>query len=225
MSTENPKVAAFEQVASIARALAHPHRLGLLDLAAQRERRVEELAALSGLSIANASQHLKQLRRAGLLAARKDGQRVLYRVADAAVASLITALGQIAERNSAEMQAVIARYYAHKDGLEPVTRAELVTRLRRGAVTLLDVRPRDEFDAGHIAGAHSVPLRELKHRLDELPHTREIVAYCRGPYCVFSYEAVALLRARGFKARRLTGGYSDWRAEGRPIGAIHTASA
>lgn len=218
MSTDGAKRLAFQQLAGIARALAHPHRLLLLDLVAQKERSVDELARLSGLSFANASQHLQRLRRAGLVRSRKEGKRVLCRLSDDAAAVLLSALGRIAEQNSAEMQAVIARYYADKDGMEPVLHEELVKRMRKGQVVLLDVRPREEFEAGHIAGARSMPLNELRKRIGDLPHGREIVAYCRGPYCVFAYEAVALLRKRGFKARRLAGGLPDWRAEGLPMG-------
>lgn len=219
MSTETPKTLAFQHLAGVAQALAHPHRLLLLDLVAQRERSVDELARASGLSLANASQHLQRLRRAGLVAARKTGKEVRCRLADDAAATLLGALGQIAERNSAEMRAVLARYYADKDGLEPVSRAELVRRMRKGAVVLLDVRPGEEYAAGHIKGARSMPLSELRKRIGDLPRGREIVAYCRGPYCVFSYEAVALLRKRGLKARRLEGGYPDWKAAGWPTAA------
>lgn len=212
----SPKRDLFASFAEIAKALAHGHRLELIEHLGQGERNVEALAALTGLSVANASQHLLLLRRAGLAESRRDGKRVLYRLGDDAVIALLAALRGIAERNSAAAHRVIAGYFRDRDALEPVSRRELLERLRKRSVTLLDVRPEDEFAAGHLAGAISMPLRELERRLAALPRRREIVAYCRGAYCVLAFEAVALLRRRGFKARRLDGGFPEWKAAGLP---------
>lgn len=217
MSSANPKQALFIQFAAVAKALAHEHRLELIEHVGQGERSVERLAELSGLSIANASQHLQQLRRAGLVASRRDGKHVLYRLGDDAVVTLLAALRSIAERTLGEVGKVVAGYFRKRDEMEPVSRKELVRRLKDGSVTLLDVRPEDEFALGHLPGAINIPLRELEKRLAELPKRREVVAYCRGPYCVLSFEAVAALRLRGFKVRRLEDGLPEWRAAGLPI--------
>ena len=219
MSSANPKQALFVQFASVAKALAHEHRLELIEHLGQGERSVERLAELSGLSIANASQHLQQLRRAGLVASRRDGKHVLYRLADDAVVTLLAALRGIAERTVGEVEKVVAGYFRKRDEMEPVSRKELVRRLKDGSVTVLDVRPEDEFALGHLPGAINIPLKELEKRLAELPKRREVVAYCRGPYCVLSFEAVAALRQRGFKVRRLEDGLPEWRAAGLPIEA------
>jgi ArsR family transcriptional regulator len=217
MSTPSPKHLLFEQFATIAKTLGHAHRLELIEQLAQGERSVEVLAARTGLSIANASQHLQQLRRARLVASRRDGKFVLYRLADAAILELLTALRHIAERNVAEVSAVVRSYFDARDALEPVSRKELMRRLRAGSVTVLDVRPEDEFALGHVPGAVNVPLHALKKRLAEFRKSQEIVAYCRGPYCVLSFEAVALLRAEGYKVRRLEDGLPEWRAAGFPV--------
>ena len=216
-STPNPKRALYDSFATVAQALAHGHRLELLEHVAQGERSVEALAAAAGLSIANASQHLLLLRRAGLVRSRKDGKRVLYSLADATVLSLLASVRRIAESNVAEARNVIAGYFQARDSLEPVSRRDLADRLRRKAVILLDVRPPDEFALGHLAGAINIPLKELLRRLDDLPRGKEVVAYCRGPYCVLSFEAVALLRKKGFKVRRLEDGYPEWKAGGLPV--------
>lgn len=215
--SSNPKRALFEEFAAVARALGHAHRLELLEHLAQGERGVEALAAKAGLPVANASQHLQQLRRAGLVAARRAGKYVLYRLADEAVLALVAALRRVAERNVAEVERVVRGYFDARDGGEPVSRAELSARLRAGTVTVLDVRPEDEFALGHLPGAVSLPLGELEARLAELDPATEIVAYCRGPYCVLSYEAIAALRARGFRARRLEDGFPEWRAAGLAV--------
>src|SRR5262245_22321251 len=217
MSTRNPKPALFAQFAAVAKALAHAHRLELLEQLAQGERSVEVLADRTGLSIANASQHLQHLRRAGLVANRRDGKFVYYRLADEAVLELLSALQRIAERNVAEVERLVRSYFRNRDELEPVTRKELMQRTRKREVMVLDVRPEDEFALGHLPSAVNIPLRQLEARLAELNPKQEIVAYCRGPYCVLSYEAVASLRARGFKARRLEDGLPEWRAAGLPI--------
>ena len=217
MSTRNPKLALFAQFATVAKSLGHAHRLELLEQLAQGERSVEVLADRSGLSIANASQHLQHMRRAGLVANRREGKFVYYRLADDGVLDLLAALRRIAEQNLAEVERVVRRYFDERDSLEPVTREELLDRSRAGTVTILDVRPDDEFALGHLPGALNIPLRELKARLGEIDAQQEVVAYCRGPYCVLSYEAVAQLRARGLKARRLEDGLPEWRKAGLPV--------
>ena len=219
MSSESPKRVLFSQFAAVAKAAAHPYRLELLEQLAQGERSVEVLADRLKLSMANASQHLQHMRRGGLVAARRDGKFVFYRLADDAVLDLVAALRRVAEAQSAEVERVVRSYFANRDALEPVTRAELTSRLQDGVVTVLDVRPPDEFALGHLPGAINVPLAELERRLSALDPGQEIVAYCRGPYCVLSYEAVAQLRARGFKVRRLEDGYPEWRAAGLPVEA------
>jgi ArsR family transcriptional regulator len=219
MSSESPKQALFAQFAAVAKAAAHPHRLELLEQLAQGERSVEVLADRTRVAVANASQHLQHLRRAGLVAARRDGKFVFYRLADDAVLGLLTSLRRIAELQSAEVERVVRSYFNDRDSLEAVSRLELMDRLKAGIVTVLDVRPEDEFALGHLPGAINLPLSELEKRLVDLDPDREIVAYCRGPYCVLSYEAVAMLRARGFKARRLEDGLPEWRAAGLPVEA------
>jgi rhodanese-related sulfurtransferase/predicted transcriptional regulator len=218
MSSQSPKQTLFTQFAAVAKAIAHPHRLALLEQLAQGERSVEVLADRTGLSLANASQHLQQLRRAGLVIARRDGKHVLHRLGDDdAVLALLAAVQRLAERNLAEVQQVIAGYFRARDQLEPLSRAELVARLRAGEVVLLDVRPEDEYALGHLPGALNVPLGRLEEQLARLPKDREIVAYCRGPYCVLSFEAVAALRARGFTVRRLEDGFPEWKAAGLAV--------
>jgi DNA-binding transcriptional ArsR family regulator/rhodanese-related sulfurtransferase len=221
MSRQGPKQALFAQFAIVAKAVAHPHRLELLEQLAQGERSVERLAERVGLSIANASQHLQQMRRAGLLAARREGKYVLYSLSDDTVLDLQAALRRIAERHIAEVESVVRNYFHCRDSMEPVTHAELLERLRAGLATALDVRPQDEFALGHLPGAINIPLGELERRLGELDLGQEIVAYCRGTYCVLSYEAVARLRARGFKARRMEDGLPEWRAAGLPVNSIN----
>ena len=217
MSSESPKQALFAQFAAVAKAVAHPHRLELLEQLAQGERSVEVLADRIRVSIANASQHLQHLRRAGFIVARRDGKFVFHRLANDAVLDLLVSVRRIAEHSSAEVDRVVRSYFQNRDNLEPVSRKELVERLKAGIVTVVDVRPEDEFALGHLPGAINIPLRELEKRLADLDPEQEIVAYCRGPYCVLSYEAVAVLRARGFKVRRLEDGLPEWRAAGLPV--------
>ena len=217
MSSQSPKEALFVQFAMVARTLGHAHRLELLEQLAQGERNVEILAQRTNLSVANASQHLQQMRRAGLVTNRRHGKFIYYRLNDDAVLDLLAALRRIPERNSAEVDRVIRTYFDKRDSLEAVSRKELVERARKGTVTVLDVRPEDEFALGHLPGALNIPLRQLQARLSEMDPKQEIVAYCRGPYCVLSYEAVAQLRARGFEARRLEDGLPEWRAAGLPV--------
>ncbi|MBO6720122.1 MAG: metalloregulator ArsR/SmtB family transcription factor [Rhizobiaceae bacterium] len=212
-----PKQALYAEFASVARALGSQHRLEILEHLAQGERGVEALAERVGLTIANASQHLQQLRRAGLVASRRDGKFVLYRLADEAVLGLMAALSDVAQRNLAEVDRIRRHYFDDRDSMEPVSREELLARTRDGLVTVLDVRPPDEFAVGHLPGAVNIPLSELESRLAELDPDHEIVAYCRGPWCVLSFEAVAALRARGFRVRRLEDGLPEWRAAGLPV--------
>jgi rhodanese-related sulfurtransferase/DNA-binding transcriptional ArsR family regulator len=223
MSTQGPKQALFAQFAAIAKTLGNAHRLELLEQLAQGERTVEVLAQRTGLSVANASQHLQNLKRAGLLKSRRQGKFVYYTLADDGILEVLGALRRIAERNVAEVERVVRSYFNKLDDLEPVTRKQLLKMIREGAVTVLDVRPPDEFALGHVPRAVNIPLRALKGRLAEINPDREIVAYCRGEYCVLSFEAVALLRARGFKVRRLEEGLPEWRAAGLPItiGSTH----
>lgn len=217
MSSGNPKRDLYVQFAAVAKAIANEHRLELLELVAQGERSVEALAERSGLSVANASQHLQHLRRAGLVAARRQAKFVLYRLADDAVLTMLAAMQKVAERNVGEVERILRSYFHARDDLEPVSRAELTRRMKQGLVTVLDVRPEDEFALGHLPGARNIPLSQLKRQLSKLKRTTEIVAYCRGPYCVLSFEAVAQLRKLGFKARRLEDGLPEWKAAGLPV--------
>jgi ArsR family transcriptional regulator len=217
VSTVNPKRALYAQFATVAKALAHEHRLELIELVAQGARSVDTLAEASGLSIANTSQHLQQMRKAGLITARRDGKFVLYSLADASVLTAVAAVHRVAERNLAEVDRIVRSYFLARDALEAVSRPELSRRLKKGLVTVLDVRPEDEFRQGHLPGAVNVPLGKLKRWLGRLDKRTEIVAYCRGPYCVLSFEAVAQLRASGFTARRLEDGYPEWKAAGLPV--------
>lgn len=212
-----PKQALYAEFALVAKALSHPHRLELLEHAAQGAMSVEMLAERVGLSMANASQHLRQLRDAGLLMAGRDGKFVRYVLADDGVLDLIESLHGVARRRRAEVSRIVSGYFDARDAMEAVSRADLMARVELGSVTVLDVRPREEYDLGHVPGALCVPLNELEARLAEFDPAEEIVAYCRGPWCVLSFEAVAKLRALGFHARRLEAGYPEWRAAGMPL--------
>lgn len=207
----------YAEFARIGKALASPHRLEILEVLAQGERTVESLASETGLSIANASRHLQQLRQAQLVLARREGLFVHYRLAGREVVSLVVALRQTAEQHLAEVDRVVRDFLGERDDFEPVTPDELSRRMTNGEVVVLDVRPEQEYAAGHIAGAHSVPVSDITARLAELPHEKEYVAYCRGPYCVYADDAVAVLRANGLKAQRLTEGYPEWWLSGRPV--------
>jgi rhodanese-related sulfurtransferase/predicted transcriptional regulator len=212
-----PKQHVFASLAQIAQALGHAHRLELLEHLGQGERGVEDLAARASLTLANASRHLQLLRRAALVVGRRDGKRVYYRLAgDDVVVGLLAALSRVGERNSAEIARVMASYFRARDEFEPVSRDELLDRLRAGSAAVLDVRPEDEFANGHLPEALNIPLAQLEQRLAELPPDQEIVAYCRGPWCVLSFEAVALLRQRGYRARRLEDGFPEWKTAGLP---------
>ncbi len=217
MSTDALKDALYHSLAKVAQALASANRLQLLEFVAQGERSVEQLALMAGLSIANASQHLQGLRQAGLVVPRKDGQRVLYSIAGKEVVELYSALRSAGEAHAAEVEKVVRDFIGHRDELEPVRAEELLARAKRGLVTVLDVRPAEEFAAGHLPGALNVPIDKLENGLARLPKSREVVAYCRGPYCLMAFEAVSKLRKRGWKARRLAGGFPEWKAAGLPV--------
>ncbi len=216
-SSESPKRLLFRQFAVVAKAVAHEHRLELLEALAQGERSVETLAGCTGLSIANASQHLQRMRRAGLVETRRDGKFVYYGLSDTAVLDLVAALSRIGERHVAEVDKIVRTYFNSRDALEPVSRADLLARMKKGDVQVLDVRPADEFELAHITGAISIPLATLKKKLAMLDPDKEIVAYCRGAWCVLSFDAVALLRDRGYRVRRLEDGLPEWQAADLPI--------
>ncbi|NQV55239.1 MAG: metalloregulator ArsR/SmtB family transcription factor [Rhodospirillales bacterium] len=217
MSKVSPKHQLLEQFAIVAKALGHAHRLDLLEFLAQGERGVEALAKATGMTTANASQHLQHLRRAGLVTSRKDGLFVLYSLAGDDVLDLIASLRTTAERHVAEVDRVVDGYFRERDSLEPVSRDELMQRTKDGLVTVIDVRPSEEYDAGHIRGATNVPLSDLKKRLSAIPKGQEVIAYCRGPYCVLAFEAVYELRRKGYNVRRLADGFPEWKAAGLPV--------
>jgi rhodanese-related sulfurtransferase/DNA-binding HxlR family transcriptional regulator len=217
VSSGNFKHELFEQFARVGKALSSGPRLELLEYLAQGERSVDALAAVSGLSVANTSRHLQQLRQVGLVSPRKQGQQVFYRLAGEDVVTLLNTLRQVAERHVAEVDRLVASYLTVKDGLEPVPAEELLDRARQGLVTVLDVRPPEEYAAGHLPGAVNVPLAELERCLGGCDPEKEVVAYCRGPWCVLAYDAVARLREKGFKARRLEGGLPEWQQAGLPV--------
>ena len=213
----NAQYAIYQQLARIGHALGSAPRLALLDLLAQGPRTVETLAHEAGLTLANASQHLKVLRQARLVEADKRGVFVTYRVAEDAVADFLGALRRLGEHRLAEVQQIALAFVEKRGNLEAIDKRRLIERVRAGEVTLVDVRPAEEYRAAHIAGAVSVPLKDLESRLASLPRHREVVAYCRGPYCVLAPEAVARLRSRGFHAVALGEGVSEWRALGLPV--------
>ena len=217
MSRPRLKDRLYRQFARIGKAVASSRRLELLEILAQGERTVEKLARETDLSVANASHHLHVLREARLVEARKSGLYVFYRLADPTVYDLSRLIRQLAERHLAEVSRIVETYLTARDELEPVGREDLLERARTGAVLVLDVRPSEEYRAGHIPGAVSVPVEDLEDRISELPSGKELVAYCRGPYCVLAFRAVEILRARGLQARRLADGFPEWRAAGLPI--------
>jgi rhodanese-related sulfurtransferase len=207
----------FEQFARIGKALSSGRRLELLELLAQREHTVEELARAAALSVANCSQHLQLLRTAQLVAVRRDGLYARYRLADEQVLRLWLSFRQLGEARLAEVSRVVETYMKDRRALEAITNDELVARLKKRDVVVLDVRPVEEFRAGHIAAAESIPMAELEKRLKEIPKRSTIVAYCRGPYCVFADDAVGLLRKHGYEAFRLQTGFPEWKMQGLPI--------
>ena len=219
------KDAIYEQFSRLGKATSSPKRLELLDLLCQGPRTVEALAEQASVSVANASQHLQVLRATRLVEAEKKGLHVEYRLASEEVSRFYLAFRSLAEARLAEVEQVTSDYFEHRGALEAVGGDELVRRVKRGDVTLLDVRPIEEYRAGHIPGAISIPVAALKARVKELPKNREVVAYCRGPYCVMAIEAVELLRKRGFKAQRMELGVLEWRARGFRIGASTAGSS
>jgi rhodanese-related sulfurtransferase/DNA-binding transcriptional ArsR family regulator len=207
----------YEAIGRVALALGNAGRLQILEFVAQGERSVDALAAMTGLSVANTSKHLQALRLAGLVSARKDGLRVYYSIAGDDVAALLSALREVSEHRVAQVEQLLRTWLAHRDEMEAVPAKEVLERAKKGLVVVLDVRPAEEFSAGHLPGAINIPIHELEKRLRELPKRREVIAYCRGPYCLMSYDAVAVLRKKGLKARRLEAGLPEWRAAGLPV--------
>ena len=219
MSSHNPKRLIYAHIAALTRALAHEHRLELLEHLGQGEWPVETLADKSGLTFANASQHLHLMRRNGLVSSRRSGKNVFYRLADGPVLAALSAIRALAENNVAEVQATVELYFSGIDSLEPATFDELKGRLDDTNLLLLDVRDEEEYRQGHLPSALHIPLRELEERLGQLPKGREIIAYCRGPYCILSFKAVQLLRSRGFTSRRMQDGFPEWAASGGGVEA------
>ncbi|MCP4127641.1 MAG: metalloregulator ArsR/SmtB family transcription factor [Gammaproteobacteria bacterium] len=217
MSTGSFKHDLFNQFARVAKAMSNGHRLELLEFMAQGERSVDALARVSGLTVANTSQHLQQLRQAGLVVNRKVGHKVYYQLSGLDVSALFSSLREVAERRLSDVDRLVDDYLRVKDDLEPVPACELLERARDGLVTVLDVRPPEEYASGHLSGAINIPLDELEKHLDELDPDHEVVAYCRGPHCVLAYDAVLRLREKGINARRLDGGLPEWRLEGLPV--------
>ena len=213
------KATLYEQVARVAKALASPKRLELLELLCQGEKSVETLAGQAGISLKLASAHLRELRQARLVDTRKEGKYVLYRLADSGVADLWVALREQAEDRLVELQVALASAVEHPDTLEGVDRKSILKRARAGEVLILDVRPAEEFDAGHLPHAQSVPMGDLRKRLAEIPRDVPVVAYCRGPFCFMARDAVKLLRSRGYEAVHLSDGVAEWRAHGLPVEA------
>jgi len=211
------KDALFEALASVGKALSSGRRAEIVDLLAQGERSVEEVAAELGQSVANTSHHLRNLARAGLVRTRREGTRVIYGLASDQVTALWTVVREVAAEHVAEVDRLAQAYLGQRDGLQPITRDELARRIRRGEVTVVDVRPAAEYEAGHVEGARSLPIGELRRRLDSLPRDSTLVAYCRGPYCVFADDAVRTLRRQGFEARRLEDGFPEWKRAGLPV--------
>lgn len=219
------KDAIYEQFARVGKAVASPKRLELLDLLCQGPRTVEVLAKQTDQTIANVSAHLQVLRAARLLEAEKDGLYVTYRLADEQVCTFFQALRRLSESRLVEIEHITRTFLEERDGLEPIDRDALVKKVKRGEVTVLDVRPPEEYEAGHIPGAVSIPLSDLKKKLSSIPKSREVVAYCRGPYCVLAVEAVKVLRARGFQAVRLDEGIPEWKARGLPVEVSQSEAA
>lgn len=215
--TVSPKKRLFEHFARVAKAMASPNRLELLEALAQGERGVDALAQASGMSVANTSHHLQILRDSGLAESRKDGLQVFYRLSDDAITPVLAGIRGIAERRLAEVERIVRENFDSKDNLTPVRRDELLGLVRSGEAMVIDVRPPAEYGAGHIEGAVNIPLESLPERLSKLPHDQEIVAYCRGPYCMLAFEAVETLRRFGYQARRLEDGYPEWKADQKPI--------
>lgn len=221
-SSRQFKNALYEQLARVGKALANPHRLELIELLSQGPRTVEALAQETAMGLPSTSQHLQVLRAGGLVKSQKEGLYVTYRLADDAVATLFAEFRGLAETQLAEVKRLSHDYFQSRGALEPISRDTLLERARAGDVVVLDVRPAEEYAAGHLPKALSIPIQELEHRLAELPRDKTIVAYCRGPYCVFAVDAVTLLKQHGFSAVRLEDGVADWRAQGLTIERIES---
>ncbi len=213
------KDALFEGFAEVAKAMASGRRAEVVDVLAQCERSVDEIAEEIGQSVANTSHHLRAMARAGLVTTRRDGTRIFYRLASERVAELWAALRDVAAEHVAGLEKLAAAYLGDRDGIDTIDRKELAQRIKRGEVVLLDVRPEAEYTAGHIAGARSVPVSELRRHLKALPADAEVVAYCRGPYCVYADDAVRELTRKGYRARRLLDGFPEWKRAGLPVAA------
>lgn len=224
MSSGNFKQDLFTQFARVGKALSNAHRLELLEFLAQSERSVDALAKVAGMTVANTSQHLQQLRQAGLVTSRKEGLKVYYSLSGSDVVELFGSLRAVAERHIAEVEQLVNTYLTVKDDLEPIPAKELLERARNGLVTVLDVRPPEEYAAGHVPGAINIPLKDLEAHLDQLNPEHEIIAYCRGPHCILAFDAVVKLRSNGMKAHRLEDGYPEWKLSGLPIESISKQS-
>lgn len=214
---DNFKKELFAQFALVGKSLSNGNRLEILEFLAQGERSVEELAAITKLTVANTSQHLQGLRRSGLVTSRSVAQKAYYRLTDYKVVELMAVMRSIAENNLGEINRLVSNYLVSKDDLEPISHEELLKRARKGAVTVIDVRPQEEYSSGHVPHAINVPLSELKKTIASLPKSKEVIAYCRGPYCLLAFEAVAQLRSKGYKARRLQDGFPEWKLAGHPV--------
>jgi rhodanese-related sulfurtransferase/DNA-binding transcriptional ArsR family regulator len=217
MAPATPKRKIFTHFARIAKAMASPHRLELLEALAQGERSVEKLAQATGLPVANTSHHLQVLREGGLVRSRKEGVQVIYRLSDDEIPQMLGCLRRVGERHLAEVELIVREHFASGDDLQPVNHQELNALLKSGEALVIDVRPPEEYEAGHIPGAINVPLGTLPRRLAEFPRRKEVVAYCRGPYCMLAMEAVKRLRRHGYSARRFEEGFPEWKAGGRPV--------
>lgn len=215
--TPSPKKRLYEQLSRVAKALAQPGRLELLEALGQGPRSVDGLAKASGMSVANTSHHLQTLRDGGLVTSRRDGLQVIYSLSDPAIPKLLSYMRYVAERQVAEVERIVRENFDNRDGLTPVKREELLKLVKKGEAMVIDVRPETEFAAGHIPGALNVPIDALPKHLKTLPKDQEIVAYCRGPYCLFALDAVTALRKKGYRARRLEEGFPEWKAEDFPV--------
>jgi rhodanese-related sulfurtransferase/DNA-binding transcriptional ArsR family regulator len=217
MSSGNFKHDLFAQFARVGKALSNANRLELLEFLAQGSRSVDALAKVSKLSIANTSQHLQQLRQAGLVTSRKEGLKVYYSISGDDVIGLLNSLRKVAERHLTDVDKLVNTYLTAKDSLAPIPAHELLEMVKQDLVTVLDVRPKEEFEAGHVRGAINIPASELEKHLQQLDSKQEIVAYCRGPHCILAFEAVEQLREKGFQARRLEDGFPEWKIAGLPV--------
>ena len=217
MNRTEQKRSIYQHFAAVAKALGHEYRWELLELIAQGERSVESLSHGTELAVATVSQHLQQMRRAGLVRSRKEGRFMYYRLADDRVISLMAGLREVAERNIAEVRQLVDSFHGDSSELDAMDADELMAQIESGGVTLLDVRPEQEYSAGHLPGALNIPVEELQERLRELPEGQTVVAYCRGPFCALSEDAVKLLREQGIEAVRFDSGYPEWKASGLPV--------